>query len=161
MALSADGVAARIKAELLTDFRLHTILRLPNGVFAPYTDIPSNIIFFERGGPTRDIWYYELPLPEGRRGYTKTMPLRYEEFADCLGWWGARAESERAWRVDAETIIRRDAGGAILGCNLDVKNPHAAEAVAHLAPAELLARLTARENEVAALLGEIAELVKT
>jgi type I restriction enzyme M protein len=159
--LSADGVAARIKAELLTDFRLHTILRLPNGVFAPYTDIPSNIIFFERGGPTREIWYYELPLPEGRRGYTKTMPLRYEEFADCLAWWNARVENERAWKVDAETVLRRDAAGAILGCNLDVKNPHAAETVAHLAPAELLARLTAREREVAKLLGEIAEMVKT
>ena len=89
------------------------------------------------------------------------MPLRYEEFADCLAWWNARVENERAWKVDAATVLRRDAGGAILGCNLDVKNPHAAEAVAHLAPAELLARLTAREREVSALLGEIAEMVKT
>jgi type I restriction enzyme M protein len=158
--LSADGVAARIKAELLTDFRLHTIVRLPNGVFAPYTDIPSNIIFFERGGPTGDIWYYELPLPEGRRGYTKTMPLRYEELADCLAWWNTRVGSERAWKVDAATVLRRDVGGAILGCNLDVKNPHAAEAVAHLAPAELVARLTARQREIATLLGEIAAMVK-
>lgn len=69
-------------------------------------------------------------------------------------------ESERAWKVDAETVLRRDAGGAILGCNLDIKNPHAAEAVAHLAPADILARLTAREREVATLLGEIAEMVK-
>jgi type I restriction enzyme M protein len=70
--LFGDGVAARIKAELLAEFNLHTIVRLPQGVFAPYTDIPANLIFFNRQGPTRDTWYYELPLPEGRKKYSKT-----------------------------------------------------------------------------------------
>ena len=145
----------------LRDFNLHTIVRLPNGVFAPYTDIPSNLLFFERGGPARDIWFYELPLPEGRRGYTKTMPLRYEEFADCIAWWGQRVESERAWKVSAVEVLRRDAGGAVIACNLDVKNPRAAADTAeHLSPGELIARMTAREEEVAALLREIGELVK-
>ena len=60
-------VRARIKEELLTEFNLHTIVRLPNGVFAPYTSIPTNLLFFDRSGPTEDIWYYELPLPEGRK----------------------------------------------------------------------------------------------
>jgi len=68
--LFGDGVSARIKEELLKEFNLHTIVRLPNGVFAPYTSIPTNILFFDRSGPTREVWYYEQPLPEGRKNYT-------------------------------------------------------------------------------------------
>lgn len=98
--LFADGVAARIKEELLTEFRLHTIVRLPVGVFAPYTSIPTNLLFFEAGAPTTEIWYYEQPLPEGRKSYSKTQPMQYEEFAPLLAWWDVREENERAWRVD-------------------------------------------------------------
>ena len=72
--LFGDGVCARIKEELLKEFNLHTIVRLPNGVFAPYTSIPTNLLFFDRSGPTREVWYYEHPLPEGRKNYTKTAP---------------------------------------------------------------------------------------
>ena len=78
--LFGDGVCARIKEQLLTEFKLHTIVRLPNGVFAPYTSIPTNLLFFQRDGPTQEIWYYELPLPEGRKNYTKTRPLKDAEF---------------------------------------------------------------------------------
>jgi type I restriction enzyme M protein len=88
--LFGDGVCARIKEELLKDFNLHTIVRLPNGVFAPYTSIPTNLLFFDRSGPTRDVWYYEHPLPEGRKNYTKTVPLQFEEFAACQAWWSQR-----------------------------------------------------------------------
>lgn len=98
--LFGDGICARIKEELLRDFNLHTVVRLPQGVFAPYTDIPANLIFFDRQGPTREIWYYELPLPEGRKKYTKTTPLQFDEFADCLAWWNQQQENDRAWRVD-------------------------------------------------------------
>jgi type I restriction enzyme M protein len=97
--LFGDGVSARIKEELLTDFNLHTVIRLPNGVFAPYTSIPTNLLFFDRSGPTSDIWYYELPPPEGRKQYTKTAPLQFEDFADCRAWWADRKETERAWKV--------------------------------------------------------------
>ena len=83
--LFGDGISAVIKEELLKEFRLHTIVRLPQGVFAPYTDIPANLLFFERGGPTDTIWYYELPLPEGRKKYSKTAPLQFEEFARRAG----------------------------------------------------------------------------
>ena len=79
--LFGDGVCARIKEELLKEFNLHTIVRLPNGVFAPYTSIPTNMLFFDRSGPTREVWYYEQPLPEGRKNYTKTAPIQFEEFA--------------------------------------------------------------------------------
>ncbi|MBL8349696.1 MAG: SAM-dependent DNA methyltransferase [Burkholderiaceae bacterium] len=98
--LFGDGVCAVIKEELLRSFRLHTIVRLPQGVFAPYTDIPANLLFFERGGPTDTIWYYELPLPEGRKKYSKTAPLQFEEFAGTIAWWTARSEGPQAWKLD-------------------------------------------------------------
>jgi type I restriction-modification system DNA methylase subunit len=72
---------------LLKEFNLHTIVRLPNGVFAPYTSIPTNILFFDRSGPTREVWYYEQPLPEGRKNYTKTAPIQFEGFAPLVSWW--------------------------------------------------------------------------
>ena len=102
--LFGDGISAVIKEELLKEFRLHTIVRLPQGVFAPYTDIPANLLFFERGGPTYTIWYYELPLPSsngvGRKKYSKTAPLQFEDFAAALAWWNDRQAGPQAWTVD-------------------------------------------------------------
>jgi len=98
--LFGDGISAVIKQEMLKEFRLHTIVRLPQGVFAPYTDIPANLLFFERGGPTDTIWYYELPVPEGRKKYSKTAPLQFDEFAPALAWWNAREEGPQAWKLD-------------------------------------------------------------
>ena len=98
--LFGDGISAVIKEEMLKEFRLHTIVRLPQGVFAPYTDIPANLLFFERGGPTDTIWYYELPLPERRKKYSKTAPLQFEEFASSMSWWNVREEGPQAWKVD-------------------------------------------------------------
>ena len=137
--LFGDGISAVIKEELLKEFRLHTIVRLPQGVFAPYTDIPANLLFFERGGPTDTIWYYELPLPEGRKKYSKTAPLQFEEFAQALAWWNAREEGPQAWKVDfaarrAAAIVKattfyddpkviadasRNLGEAMVGINCD------------------------------------------
>src|SRR5690606_37105687 len=94
------GVCAVIKEEMLKEFNLHTIVRLPQGVFAPYTDIPANLLFFQRGVPTDTLWYYELPQPEGRKKYSKTAPLPFEAFAPVLDWWSKREEGPQAWRVD-------------------------------------------------------------
>ncbi|MGB7922864.1 MAG: N-6 DNA methylase [Pyrinomonadaceae bacterium] len=102
--LFGDKVAAAIKEDLLTEFNLHTIVRLPNGVFSPYTSIPTNLLFFDRSGPTKEIWYYEQPMPEGRKNYSKTAPIQYEHFADCLAWWNNREENERAWKIDFRTL---------------------------------------------------------
>ena len=157
--LFEGGVAARVKADLLREFNLHTVLRLPEGVFAPYTDIPTNVIFFDTSGPTQRIAYWQQPGPEGRRKYSKTAPLQYEELADCLAWWGARGEDPRAWSVPAEELIRTDAEGRVLAVNLDLKNPNAVEAEEHRAPAEIVAGMVARETEVLALLREIEALV--
>lgn len=98
--LFGDGVCAKLKEDLLKDFNLHTIVRLPNGVFAPYTSIPTNILFFDRSQATEEIWYYEIPLPEGRKNYTKTKPIQDEEFSECLAWWNQREENEYAWKYD-------------------------------------------------------------
>lgn len=148
-----EGIGARIKTKLLKEFNLHTIVRLPNGTFAPYTLIPTNILFFERGGPTADIWFYEHPLPDGRRNYTKTKPLRYEEFADCEAWWGGaqrvgRAETTQAWKVSAGAISN--------SYNLDLHNPNRPDDLAHRAPGELVTELIETERRLLALLEEIA-----
>lgn len=157
--LFADGVAARIKADLLEQFNLHTVVRLPEGTFAPYTDIPTNLIFFDTTGPTGDIWYWEQPLPEGRRKYSKTQPLRFEDLAPCLAWWDDRREGPHAWKVRGPDLIRRDVEGRVVAVNLDLKNPHAGEAAERRSPQEIVASAIAREREALALLGEIEALL--
>lgn len=92
--LFGDGVCARVKEDLLRDFNLHTIVRLPKGVFAPYTSIETNFLFFEHGGPTKDIWFYQISLPEERKTYTKTKPTKMEEYAPVLSWWKNRIEND-------------------------------------------------------------------
>jgi len=155
--LFGDGVCARIKEQLLTEFNLHTIVRLPNGVFAPYTSIPTNLLFFDRAGPTRHIWYYELPLPEGRKNYTKTKPMQYEEFADCLAWYRKkrRDENDHAWKVAAKDVLQYNGAGQLASCNLDIKNPNSAEALEHLPPEKLVDDILKKEQRIVELLGEV------
>ncbi len=116
-ALFGDGTKTRIKEKLLQECNLHTIVRLPNGVFAPYTGIKTNLLFFTKGQPTTEVWYYEHPYPEGYKSYSKTKPIRIEEFDREKAWWGNREESELAWRVTIDDIAQR-------GYNLDIKNPN-------------------------------------
>jgi len=150
--LFGDGVCARIKEELLKDFNLHTIVRLPNGVFAPYTGIPTNILFFDRSGPTREVWYYEQPLPEGRKNYTKTAPIQFEEFAPLIQWWEKRKENAQAWKVPATELLAN-------GCNLDRKNPAAKEDITHLPPDQLAADILKKEQRIAEIMGSIQKLL--
>jgi type I restriction enzyme M protein len=152
--LFGDGVCARIKEELLKEFNLHTIVRLPNGVFAPYTGIPTNILFFDRSGPTREVWYYEQPLPEGRKNYTKTAPIQFEEFAPLVAWWNKRVENDHAWKIPAAELLAN-------GCNLDRKNPSAKEDITHLPPAQLAADILKKEQRIAEIMGNIKKLLTT
>jgi type I restriction enzyme M protein len=115
--LFGEGVKTRIKERLLTTCNLHTIVRLPNGVFAPYTGINTNLLFFTKGEPTETVWYYEHPLPDGYKNYSKTRPVRIEEFEPEKGWWAERKENEYAWPVGVDEIVARN-------YNLDIKNPH-------------------------------------
>jgi len=158
--LFTDGVAARIKAELLTDFNLHTIVRLPNGVFEPYTKIPTNLLFFDRAHPTRDVWYYEISLPEGKKNFTKTQPIQYEAFADCIAWWNNRTESERAWKVPAADLLMRDSVGGVVSVNLDVSNPNRAADLAHRSPEELIESILDKERQIAEIMENIRAMVK-
>jgi type I restriction enzyme M protein len=157
--LFGDGVAARIKADLLEQFNLHTVIRLPEGVFAPYTDIASNLIFFDTSGPTREVWYWEQPAPTGRRKYSKTAPMQYDELTDCLAWWKDRQEGPQAWKVKAADIICRDEKGNVIAVNLDLKNPSAKEKIDHRPPEEIIQSVTIKEREVLAILAEITELL--
>jgi type I restriction enzyme M protein len=116
--LFGEGVKTRIKEKLLTECSLHTIVRLPNGVFSPYTGIKTNLLFFTKGKPTKEVWYYEHPYPPGVKSYNKTKPIRIEEFEAEKAWWTNRVESERAWRVSFEIIAANN-------FNLDIKNPNA------------------------------------
>ena len=118
--LTGDGVKARIREKLLTDCNLHTIVRLPNSVFQPYASVATNLLFFTKGTPTKEIWYYKHQLPEGQKAYSKTKPIKISEFDTLKEWWKNKEENEQAWKVDIETIKNN-------GFNLDIKNPHKKE----------------------------------
>lgn len=135
---------------------LHTIVRLPNSVFRPYASIGTNLLFFEKGEPTRETWYWEHRVPEGQKAYSMTKPIRLEHLQGCIDWWGGptregREEGPQAWRLTAEDIKAR-------GWNLDVKNPHT-EAADHGDPETLLAELTAAEAEVARLRDQLKAIL--
>jgi type I restriction enzyme M protein len=153
--LFGDGVCARIKEELLKEFNFHTIVRLPNGVFAPYTSIPTNLLFFDRSGPTKEIWYYEQPLPNGRKQYTKTQPLQSDEFEPCLEWWKHREGNDRAWKVSAKDVVKYGEDGALQSVNLDLKNPRGKEDVTHLPPEQLAESILAKEQRIAEIVTKI------
>jgi type I restriction enzyme M protein len=146
--LFADGVGARIKQELLTACDLHTVVRLPNGVFAPYTSIPSNLLFFNKTGRTKATWFYQVPPPKGRKNYSKTKQMGFEEFAGCQAWWGDRQESEEAWRVPIAALEAN-------GFNLDLRNPNRPDDLAHRRPEDLLEDLLRTENEITGLLHQL------
>jgi type I restriction enzyme M protein len=146
--LFGDGVCARIKEELLKEYNLHTIVRLPNGVFAPYTNIPTNILFFDRSGPTKQVWYYQQPLPDGRKNYTKTQPMQFEEFKDCMAWWNKRKENDQAWKVPVKELLEAN-------CNLDRKNPRGKADFEHLPPDQLAEDILRKELRIAELMQEI------
>ena len=146
--LFGEGVKTRLKEHLMEECNLHTIVRLPNSVFKPYASIGTNLLFFEKGEPTREIWFYEHLVPEDRKAYSMTRPIKLEHLQPCMDWWGGpnrkgRKPTDRAWKVSADDIKARS-------WNLDVKNPHAAEAD-HGDPEELLAKLADAEAETAAL----------
>lgn len=120
--LFGEGTKTNIKGELLDEFNLHTIVRLPKGVFSPYTSIATNILFFEKGGPTKDVWFFEHPYPEGYKSYSRSKPLSIAEFDLEKAWWGGadrcgRKTTEHAWKVSTEELVERN-------YNLDCKNPH-------------------------------------
>jgi type I restriction enzyme M protein len=156
--LFGEGIKTRIKEKLLEECNLHTVVRLPNGVFAPYTSIKTNLLFFTKGTPTQDIWFYEHPYPEGVKSYNKTKPMRIEEFDVEAAWWGKetdgfkdRVETSQAWKVSLDDIKARN-------YNLDCKNPHVGEQEIH-DPEVLLAQYAAMQADIAALRGQLKDIL--
>jgi type I restriction enzyme M protein len=129
--LFGEGVKTKIKKKMLEECNLHTIVRLPKSVFAPYTTIATNILFLTKGEPTKDVWYFEHKLPEGVKAYNKTKPMRLAEFDIEKHWWTKREESEQSWKVSAIEIAKNN-------YNLDIKNPNAPVEI-HDDPDELFA----------------------
>ena len=154
--LFGEGVKTRLKEHLMEECNLHTIVRLPNSVFKPYASIGTNLLFFEKGAPTKDIWFYEHRVPQGQKAYSMTKPIRLEHFQECIDWWGGKARQGReatpqAWRVTAEEVKAR-------GYNLDIKNPHSV-ADDHGDPETLLADLAKAEAESAGLRDQLKTIL--
>lgn len=151
--LTGDGVKQRIREKLLKDCNLHTIIRLPNSVFQPYATVATNLLFFEKGKPTKDIWYYEHRLPEGQKAYNKTKPIQIKEFEPIKKWWNKRKESEVAWKVNTKTIIERN-------YDLDIKNPTKQEEEHEYNTQELMQLLDKSFAKSNNLLNQLKQAVK-
>lgn len=156
--LFGEGVKSTLKQSLIEECNLHTIVRLPNGVFAPYTGIKTNILFFTKSTPTKNVWFYEHPYPVGVTSYNKTKPMRFEEFEAEQTWWGdeadgfrARKETEQAWKISAADVAAR-------GYNLDLKNPHTPEAESH-DPDELLARYAQQKAGIQSIRDQLKSIL--
>ena len=153
-----EGMKTRLKEKLLAECNLHTIVRLPNGVFNPYTGIKTNLLFFTKGQPTKHIWYYEHPYPEGVKSYNKTKPIRFEEFHPEIEWWGSEAkgfktriETEQAWKVSIDDIKARN-------YNLDIKNPHIGEQITH-DPDVLLQKYAKQQQDISQLRDQLKSIL--
>ena len=161
--LFGEGMKTRLKQTLLEQCHLHTIVRLPNGVFNPYTGIKTNILFFTKKPEavwpaTQEVWFYEHPYPEGVTSYNKTRPMQFEEFATECAWWGdeadglaARVETPQAWKVSLDDIAARN-------YNLDIKNPHVGEQVSH-DPEELLQQYRAQQQDIQSLRDQLKRIL--
>ena len=155
----ACGVAGKIKERLFKEFNLHTIIRLPETVFEPYTTIATNILFFEKGKPTKDIWYYQMKVSERLRGatraknpkYTKSNPISFEDFSEVLKWSKKKTVNENAWIVSVDEIS---------DFNLDIKNPNDKDDTIDLAPHELIDNILKDEEKTLQLLRQVKDLIK-
>lgn len=146
--LTGDGVKARIREKLLTECNLHTIVRLPNSVFAPYATVATNLLFFTKGEPTKAVWYYEHTLPENQKSYSKTKPIQIKEFKPIIDWWGHREEGEFSWKVSINVLKENN-------FELDIKNPNRKEEKVEHTSDELIGDLDRSFKESLELLEEI------
>ena len=154
--LFGEGVKTRLKEHLMEECNLHTIVRLPNSVFKPYASIGTNLLFFEKGTPTKDIWFWEHQVPEGQKAYSMTKPIRFEHLQVASTGGAARSaraarKAPQAWHVTAEEVKARS-------YNLDIKNPHSV-ADDHGDPETLLEDLNAAEAETVALRDQLKAIL--
>ena len=156
--LFATGIAAKIKQKLLEESNLHTIIRLPRTVFEPYTSIPTNILFFDKVGSTKNIWYYQMKVASRMRKlskakepkYTMTNPILYEDFLDVQKWFKNKTENENAWKVKVEDIKEYD---------LDIKNPNEPERDLLESPDKILNGILQNNKELSELFIKMKKLL--
>ena len=152
--LFAGNVCEKIKETLIENMNLHTIVKLPFGVFEPYTPIRSNILFFEnRKNESKGTWFYELPIADSRKKYSKTKPILYSEFSDCINWWNNRQENEYAWFVSSDELKNRH-------YDLSMKNPNAKKNVDERNMMEIYKSMNDSSNEIKKLLNDIESIIK-
>ncbi len=152
--LSGEGVKQRIRQKLLEDCNLHTIIRLPNSVFKPYATVATNLLFFEKGKPTKDVWYYQHKYLDGVKSYSKTNPLKLEELEPIKHWWKKRVESEVSWKVSIDTIIER-------GYDLDIKNPNAKAEVNSKNTFQFIEQLQSDLSDISSEIDNVVETLTT
>ena len=143
----------RIRQELLETCNLEVIIRLPNSVFKPYATVGTNLLFFKKGEPTNFIWFYEHKLPDGLKSYSKTNPIKNEEFNSIRSWWKNKIENDLAWRVSIEDVINNN-------YNLDFKNPNKSETKSMKTPQELIARIRDNNQQINTILARLEEQLK-
>lgn len=153
-----DNAKVAIKRKLMSEFNLHTVIRMPHSVFAPYTSITTNILFFDRTGSTKETWFYRLDMPEGYKNFSKTKPMKLEHFAPAMEWWNDRREItvdgfDKAKKYTAEELADR-------GYNIDLCGyPHEEEEI--LPPDELIHRYQEKRASLNADIDRIlAEITK-
>jgi type I restriction enzyme M protein len=146
--LFGEGVKSKVKEHLLTECNLHTIIRLPAGVFNPYAGVNTNLLFFTKGKPTKEIWYYQMQLPAGLRSYTKNRPITDKEFDIVKSWWNDRKENDNAWKVLIEDIKAEN-------WNLDFKNPRGKKMEEEFSSKKIVERILDKEEEINKLLKSI------
>ena len=127
-------------------------MRIPSSAFAPYTNIATNLLFFIKGEPTKEIWFYEHNLPQGLKSYNKGKPIRFDEFNEERHWWRSRAELISAWCVSIDEIRERN-------FNLDIKNPKA-KTTEQASLTELIADYHGKQRDVARTLNAIRTLLQ-
>lgn len=149
--LTGEGIKQRVRERLLTECNLHTIIRLPNSVFQPYASVATNLLFFTKGQPTKEVWYYEHRLPDGQKSYNKTRPIRVEEFQPIRDWWNNRGESDICWKVNIDIIKER-------GFDLDIKNPSITEDLQEYSSRELVGMMRSGFDKFNKLLAEFDSL---
>ena len=147
--ITGDGVKARIREKLLTDCNLHTIIRLPQSTFFPAT-VSTNLLFFEKGTPTKEIWYYEHKLPENQKSYSKTKPIQFEEFQPIIDWWNNRKESEICWKINAKDLKNFD---------LDIKNTNKVEEIFEYDIPTIILKIEKNQKKISNILNELKNLV--
>lgn len=148
--ITGEGVKARIREKLLSDANLHTIIRLPQSTFFPAT-VSTNLLFFEKGSPTKEIWYYEHRLPEGQKSYSKTKSIQFEEFQPLIEWWDNRVENEVAWKVNVKELKDWD---------LDIKNPTVQKNEINYSTKEVLSSLKLSIDKSKSIISELESLLK-